>query len=203
MVPLAIDALGAAAYAGNCHKWLCAPKGAAFLSVREDWRERVRPLVVSHGWNTPRTDRSRFRLEFDWTGTHDPTPWLCVPEAIRFLGGLLPGGWPALLEHNRHTALAERARLAKRLGTALPCPDALVGSMACVLLPDRPSGAATGPDADPLQIALWQDWRVEIPVTTFPAPPRTHVRLSAQLYNGAEDWARLGQALDALLGSTA
>lgn len=199
MVPLALDALGAAAYTANCHKWLCAPKGAAFLWVREDWREPVHPLVVSHGRNSPRTDRSRFRLEFDWTGTDDPTAWLCVPEALRFLGALLPGGWPALLAHNRDTALTERARLAKRLGTELPCPDALVGSMACVLLPDRSARAWTGPDADPLQTALWQDWRVEIPVTTF--PPGKHVRLSAQLYNGAGDWARLGEALDALLGS--
>ena len=122
MVPLALETLGAAAYTGNCHKWLCAPKGAAFLWIREDWRERVRPLVVSHGRNSPRTDRSRFRLEFDWTGTVDPTGWLCIPEAIRFLGSLLPGGWPALMAHNRATALAERARLAERAGHSPPLP---------------------------------------------------------------------------------
>jgi isopenicillin-N epimerase len=205
MMPLSLDTLGAAAYTGNCHKWLCAPKGAAFLWVREDWRERVRPLAVSHGRNSARTDRSRFRIEFDWTGTVDPTPWLCIPEAIRFLGGLLPGGWPALMAHNRGTALTERARLAERLDTPLPCPDALVGSMACVLLPDRPSGprGSSPLEGDPVQEALWRDWRIEIPVTTFPAPPRRHVRLSAQLYNGPDDYARLGAALDAVLGSRA
>ena len=96
MLEVDLDAIGAAYTTANCHKWMCAPKGSAFLHVRRDLQERVRPIVISHGATSPRTDRSRFRLEHDWTGTLDPTSWLSVPAAIAFGDGLVPGGWPAL-----------------------------------------------------------------------------------------------------------
>ncbi len=100
MLTVNLDELGAAYWTGNGHKWLCAPKGSGVLHVRADLRAGLRPLVVSHAANTERTDRSRFHLGFDWTGTGDPTPYLAMPAAIRFVGGLHEDGWPGLMAAN-------------------------------------------------------------------------------------------------------
>ncbi|MBI4607614.1 MAG: aminotransferase class V-fold PLP-dependent enzyme [Candidatus Rokubacteria bacterium] len=202
MLPLDVRAIGAAYYTGTCHKWLCAPKGAAFLYVRRDAQPAIRPLAISHGANSPRTDRPRFHLEFDWTGTDDPTPYLCVPEAVRFMGSLLPGGWPALMARNRTVALDARATLCETLGAPLPCPDAMIGSLAALPLPDG-SSVPPVPRAgrDPLQAALLERFSIEVPIMAWPRPPRRLIRISAQLYNSAADYQRLARALAELLGS--
>ena len=204
MLPVNLSALGAAYYTGNCHKWICAPKGAALLHVRADRQAGIRPLVTSHGATSKRTDRSRFQLEFDWTGTDDPTAALCVPEALTFLGGLLPGGWPALMDANR--ALARRARdsVCAALSVPPPAPDALLGSLAAVPLPDAPAGALPGPlGLDPLQETLFRDYRIEVPVTSWPAPPQRLIRVAAQAYNSAGQYERLAAALRELVPTRA
>ncbi len=196
MLPLDLRALDVPYYAGHCHKWMCAPKGAAFIHVRADRRDAVRPLVVSHGRNSPRTDRSRFRLEFDWTGTADNTAWLCVPAAIDAMAGLVDGGWPAILESNRAKALAARNILCAALRVDEPCPPEMVGSMAAVPLPLDPTDGARSPlEPSPLQAALWERHRIEVPVPSFPAPPRRLVRVSAQLYNTLDQYHVLAEAI--------
>lgn len=192
MVPVDLRSLGAAYYTGNCHKWMCAPKGAAFLHVRRDRQGPIRPLTISHGASSPRTDRSRFLLEFGWTGTLDPSAYLCVPDAIRCMGALLPGGWPALQEHNRATALAARALLCEALGCPPPSPDSMIGALASVPLPDAPSSPLR---PDPLPEALMDRWAIEAMVVPWPASPRRLLRISAQIYNDRPQYERLVSAL--------
>ncbi|HXA95457.1 MAG TPA: aminotransferase class V-fold PLP-dependent enzyme [Candidatus Dormibacteraeota bacterium] len=195
MVPLDLTALGAAYYSANCHKWLCTPKGSAFLWVRRDRQAGVHPLTISHGAKGERAGRSRFRLEFDWTGTQDPTAWLTVPKALEYLGGLVPGGWPALMAGNRALALEARRVLCEAVGTAPACPEAMIGSLASVLLPDSVKPETGWRVPEPLQARLFDGWGIEVPIMRWPAPPRRLVRVSAQLYNFAGQYARLAEAL--------
>lgn len=202
MVGLNLRRLGAGYYTGNCHKWLCAPRGSAFLYVREDLREEVRPLVISHGANAPVVDRSRFRLEFDWVGTLDPTAWLCVPTALDLLGGALPGGWPALRGRNHALAVRAGLLLSERLGAPPPAPESCLGSMFSVRLPPVPtlSESTIAGESDPLQARLREEFRIEVPVFYWPAPPHRLLRISAQLYNSLEDYRRLADALERTVG---
>ena len=228
MLPLDLTALGAAYYTGNLHKWCCAPKGAAFLHVRADLRERLRPLAISHGANATRTDRSRFRLEFDWTGTHDPTPYLCAPVALDALEAMVPGGWPEIRAANRRLALYGRDAICAALGTEPPAPDDLLGSMVGLLLPvhaaarpweGTPDAVPSPPvDDHPLQAALRERFAIEVPVLPWPQPwaarepgppgrrspagtsrPRRIVRISAHLYNSPAQYDWLAAALAELL----
>ena len=197
MMPLDLRGIGAAYFTGNCHKWLCAPKGAAFLYVRRDRQQRIRPLTISHGANAARTERSRFRLEFDWTGTDDPTPFLCIPHALRFLGSLFPGGWPDLIERNHALAVRGRKLLCEALRVEAPAPEEMLGSLASVPLPDAKGKMplARGVFWHPLQGALLERHDIEVPVMPFPALPRQLIRISAQAYNSEDQFARLATAL--------
>jgi isopenicillin-N epimerase len=191
MVPLALQQLGATYYTGNCHKWLCAPKGAAFLYVQRDRQAAIRPLTISHGANANRYDRSRFWLEFDWMGTDDPTAYLSVPTALQFIASLLPDGWSAVMARNRSLALAARQILCSALDIPPPSPPEMMAALATVPLPD----------GEPLQLqdALLEHYQIEIPIVPYPTSTSRLVRLSAQLYNTLEQYEYLAEALQTLL----
>lgn len=196
MLPLSLDEMGCAYFVGNCHKWICAPKGAGLLYARGERRERLRPLVISHGANMRRAGRSRYHDEFDWTGTADPTAFLCAPRAIEFMESLVEGGWPEIRRRNRELVLEGRALVARALGVSLPCPDEMIGSLASLPLTDGPQDQPQLPlGEDPLQTRLVREHRIEVPVFPWPAPPARLIRLSAQLYNSRGQYDRLARAL--------
>ena len=190
MVSLDLPALGAAYYTGNAHKWLCAPKGAAFLHVRRDRHADLHPLVISHGYP------DGLRAEFDWTGTSDPTPWLCIPEVVRYMGGLLPGGWPEIMATNRALALKARALLLEKFGIEAPCPESMIGSIASIPLPPALPGSAAA-RLDSVGLCAWfrergvRTWAYENPVRLL--------RVSAQLYNNLDQYRALAGLLEEAL----
>jgi isopenicillin-N epimerase len=191
MVPLELDAWGASFFTGNLHKWVCAPKGVGFLHARRDRHAGLRPLCISHGANSPRTDRSRLHQEFDWTGTFDPSAVLAVPDALAALGAMLPGGWDALRAHNRALCMHARDLLCEALRVPPPCPDAMLGSMAAVPV------AVPHARAEALHDVLLDRHGIEVPVIPWPSPRGVFVRVSAQVYNAPTDYLRLVDALQA------
>ncbi|BAY33593.1 isopenicillin-N epimerase [Nostoc carneum NIES-2107] len=196
MISLNLREIGATYYTGNCHKWLCAPKGAAFLYVQRDKQPEIRPLTISHGANSPRTDKSRFQLEFDWTGTDDPTAYMCVPEAIAFMGSLLPGGWDELRQRNHQLVLEARQLLCQSLGVLPPCPESMIGSMAVVPMPT----ASENRHFMSVHDELFDKFGIQVQVVPWQESPRLLLRISAQIYNTLEQYAYLAKALSQLAG---
>jgi isopenicillin-N epimerase len=209
-----LAAAGVSYWTGNAHKWLCAPKGSGILWVRHDRQPDIRPLVISHGANDPRTDRSRFRLEFDWPGTDDWSAALAIPDAIDVMAGMVGGGWREVMARNHALAVAGRDLVCDRLGLEPATPDAMLGAMAAVLLPVPPaaSSALSPLDSDPIQAALLARHRIQVPVLPWPTlwtPGRTGstpsgrlLRLSAQLYNSLGAYELLAEALAELVGAS-
>jgi isopenicillin-N epimerase len=175
-VDLDLTALGADFYAGNCHKWLCAPKGAGFLYARPEWQERVDGPIVSWGYEDPATFVSRTARQ----GTRDPAAYLAVPDAIAFVR-----------EHDdreRCVAVAREARrdLCSLLGTEPLAPEEQILQMASVRLPHA--------DLE-LSQRLFDEHRIEIPTTDGDEL----LRISVALYTEREDVDRLLAALPAAL----
>ena len=201
IVPLNIRKLNAAYITGNCHKWICTPKGSAFLHIRDDRREGVKPLTIGHGYSSDLPSAEKFRMEFDWTGTRDPSPWLCIPFAISHIGGLINGGWTEIMNKNHEMVIFGRDLLCETLDISPPTPDSMVSSMSSVEFPwDEDVGPAPI-DGDPIHNTLFDEYRIQVPVISWPNHNRKYLRISAQIYNSKEDYEYLSDSLISILGS--
>ncbi len=198
MIDFDVAQLGASYVTANCHKWMCSAKGAAFLWVRPDRRDGVYPAVISHGYNGGwPTEGGHLHAQFDWTGTHDPSAWLTVPDALTAVEAMHADGWPGVQNVIRQRCLQGRERLVEALGIEPPAPGDMIGAIASVPLPAaQNSGSAI---FDPLMGALRDRHGIEVPVFTWPAPPDRVLRISAHLYNDSSDYNRLAEALAAEL----
>jgi isopenicillin-N epimerase len=178
-VPVDLAAIGADVYAGNCHKWLCAPKGAGFVVVAPELQPNVEPLVVSWGWR----DQDAFAERHRWRGTEDPAAWLAVPAAIDFQA---EHAWDDV--RARCHALAERARVAVAERTGVPplAPDERwLGQMVATPLPPL--------DHEDVQRRLREEHRIEASIFSWNGTPL--LRLSFQSYNDEADLERVLAAL--------
>ena len=175
-IELDVGAIGATWYAGNNHKWVCAPKASGFLVAGPTAPPHV-PVVTSHGASPEYGPPNRYHAELDWTGTHDPVPHLSVPHAIDTIARL-GGGWPAVIGRNHALAIELRRRVIDALGGApLLAPDTALGTMATIPI-------ALPANTTPLELQrrlLLAGW--EVPIFALASGP--FVRISAHLYNHA------------------
>jgi len=191
----ALLAAGVTHYAGNNHKWLCAPKGSGFFVAAPG--APALPVITSHGASPEYGPPNRFHAELDWAGTHDPIAHLCVPVALAEVARLgAPGGWPATRARNHALAVESRERLVAALGGGdrhLLAPEAALGAMAAI-----PIALPPGTTPLALQARLLRDG-FEIPIVDFPSEQGGPlVRISSHLYNEAADVEALATKLRAL-----
>lgn len=189
----AAEAPGAAAWTGNLHKWPCALRGCALLSVRPDLAAQVHAPVISHHLD------QGLALELDWQGTIDPTPLLLAPEAIAFMDRF--GGWDVVRRHNHALATKMHAMLCERFRVEpiSPLDGSMLGSMATVRLPDslQPGVDARAPER--VQGELLERERIELPILDFGGS--RYLRISCHVYNEEAEYERLAGAVLRLAGA--
>jgi isopenicillin-N epimerase len=175
-IPLNLASLGADVYAGNCHKWLCAPKGAGFLWARPEHQDWIEPLVVSWGYH----EAAGFGERHGWQGTRDPSAYLSVPKAIELHTTFDLGAARALADEAE--TRVTRYGLRPLRGTRSPVMRAFT---------------VRSPDPARLQRRLYEEHRVEVPVYEW--EDTTLLRVSIGPYNDQSDLERLIRALEQLL----
>lgn len=195
MVPLSLRTLGCDFYCASGHKWLCGPFGSGFLYVAPKWHSKIEPAVVSWGGSIAGRP-TNWKDEFTWIGTRDPAPFLAIPAAIDFLQSY---GVDRFRQETHELARYARENVANLTGIEPFIPDTndWYGSMAAMPLTEKHCEALAPGQRDPLQDALWNRHKIEVPL------PRWHgrrlIRVSCHLYNSRDDVDRLVDALRELL----
>lgn len=191
---LNINELGVHYYTGNCHKWMCSPKGAAFLWVAPHAQKTMMPLNVS----LINTTDVGFQGRFYWTGTADPSAFLCVPDVIQCLETIAGSNFQSIIHSNHQLAIEASHILSNALDMPLPCPEEMMASMVAFLLPERHT--SQNPNSfDPLQQQLYHEFKIEVPVTLIPTSGKRYLRISCHLYNSIAQYEYLAEALSKIL----
>lgn len=184
-IPLNLDALGADFYSGNLHKWLCAPKGSAFLFAAPHVQHLVEPLIVSWGWESDHPSESRFVDILEWAGTRDISPFLATPDAIDFQER---HDWAGVRARCHRLALETQRQITQLTG--LPAlngaDDHWFAQMATSPLPEKT-------DLDALKVRLYDQYHIEVPLNAW--KDRKLIRYSYQAYNDENDVTALLTAL--------
>ena len=179
-IPVDLTALDPDYYTGNFHKWLCAPKGSAFLYARKDAQARLVPSIISWGW-----PEASFALRMERQATRDAASYLATPAALAFQQA---HDWDVVRAECHARTLEAAARLREIAGCApLAIGDEWLGQMVAVELP-LPTSLAQS-----IKSRLYDEHHIEIPIVTW--SNRMLIRASFQGYNTQADLDALCVAL--------
>jgi isopenicillin-N epimerase len=183
-IPLNLSALGADFYTSNCHKWLCAPKGSAFLYARPEHHALLEPLIISWGY----LPSAGFVQKNQWQGTRELAAFLSVPAAIEFQRR---HHWDEVRARCHELIRTARRQFAEFTGLPLISPDSTEWFMQMAALPIPPC------DGEELKRRLYDDYQIEIPYIAWNGGH--YLRISCQAYNRLEHVEKLTKAVKSLL----
>lgn len=191
MIPIHPSETGAQYYTGNCHKWLCAPKGAAFLWVEPKCQEYINPLNIS----MINVKTQSFQDRFYWGGTQDISSFLSISKAIDCIPEIFGGSWEAIMEHNYQMSRKVAQMLSEMLGQPIPIGEEMKINMCSIPIPKLGRALQPG-EFDPIQEKLYSEYKIEIPIINWGRTNQRFIRYSCFLYNSLEQYEYLGGVLE-------
>ncbi len=175
-IPLNLNKLQADFYTGNCHKWLMAPKGAAFMFAKPEMQKILKPLIISWGELGEQKTDSAFVSEFQSQATFDFSAYLAVSDSINFLK---ENNWDNVIKRNKELLIYAKEKLSELIKTEpIITNNDFLGLMYAHQLPENI-------DALKLKTDLWEKYKIEIPVTFN--EKMKFIRISIQIYNDKKD----------------
>lgn len=196
MLDLDIDKIGASYYTGNCHKWICSPKGSALLHVRRDKQSKIVPLQISHKNDLYAGTDAHWSAQFIWPGTEDYSAYLCVKPAIEYMGNIM-GSWKSLREHNTKLCLEARKMIAEKTGCSLPAPESMISHLSTMMVDEQPELPTKFFGMNPpLKQRLYDQFKIQVPVFLFGGENmKAWLRIAVQAYNSMEQYEYLADCL--------
>ena len=177
-IDLDIKKLNPDIYTGACHKWMCAPKGTAFLYAKKNIQDDINPLVVSWGYDAEIPGVSKYLDYHQWQGTNDPSPYLTVPDVIAFLKEY---NWKDVSLNCRKINIEARKLVNKTLNKTPISEDEFIGQMSAIEIKCT--------DSIQLIKKIYEDFKIVVPIVKW--ENKMLLRFSIQAYNSMEDIEKL------------
>jgi len=182
-ISLSIKDINPDIYVGACHKWMMAPKGTSFLYVRNQIQKKMKPLVISWGWESDYPGVSPFLDHNQWQGTNDISSYLIIPDLIDFREKY---NWRDISKKCREMNFEFRKRLIELFNEEQLCSHSTdwFGQMSSICIPD----------CDILNLYKFlKSNKIEVPVMEW--NEKKILRISIQAYNSEKDINKLMRCL--------